>query len=155
LVQRVSAALPEDQKVTEKNAKAASATFLLLSHLWTTQGELAEQVAFGIPLLAADGTARKPGRRRIMVPPVVAWADAARRFTEAYPPCRVLSDRYVLPELGLLEALAKGGMVHPALLVTAAREELPERGLRPIASDPEEVVGATLRGADMAQIALL
>lgn len=98
LVQRLSAALPDDQKLTEKNEKAASATITLLSHLWNTQGKAAEHVAFGIPLLAADGTARMPGRRRVMAPPVAAWPEPAQPFADAYPPSRVLSDRYATPE---------------------------------------------------------
>jgi hypothetical protein len=88
-----------------------------------------------------------------MAPPVAAWPALARPFADAYPPLRVLSDRYAVPEL--LEALGTWGMMHPNLLVTVAREEVNERGLRPIAVDPEQVIGATLRDADMTQIALL
>lgn len=155
LIQRLSAALPEDLKLTEKSENAAAASLALLSHLWETQRKAADQVAFGIPLIAADGHARMPGRRRVMVPPVAAWEERARRFADAYPPSRVLSDRYAAPELPLMEALVTWGIAHAGLLLTVAREELLERGLRSIASDPDEVVGATLRDAAMVQIALL
>jgi hypothetical protein len=155
LVQRLASALPDDQKLTEKNEKAASATLALLAHLWSTQKKAAEHAAFGIPLLAADGTSRLPGKRRVMVQPVAAWPESARPFAEAYPPSRVLSDRYAAPDQPLLEALVAWGIAHPALLTTATRDEVPERGLRPIASDPEQVSGAVLRDASMSQIALL
>jgi hypothetical protein len=96
-----------------------------------------------------------PGKRRVMAPPVAAWPESARPFADAYPPARLLSDRYGAPEQPLLDALAAWGIAHPGLLVTATREEVVERGLRPIALDPEQVVGATLRNASMSQIALL
>jgi hypothetical protein len=154
LVYRLSVALPDEQKLSDDNEKAAAAAIGLVSHLWNTQGKAGEQTALAIPLLAADGTSRMPGRRRVMVLPVATWPKAARQFAAAYPLSRVLADRYAAWE-HVLQALGAWGIVHPALLVTTAREEVTERGLRPIASYPEQVSGATLREAPMTQIALL
>ena len=155
LIQRLSTALPDEKTLNEKNEEAAGASIALLAHLWKTQGKAAELVALGIPLLAADSTAHLPGRKRVMAPPVAAWPETARRFAFAYVPSRVLSDRYLSPDELLLKALETWGIAHPGLLVMTSREELTERGLRPIALNPEEIAGATLRNERMMQIALL
>jgi len=155
LIKQLSAALPDNQKLNEKNEKAATATISLFAHLWETQGKEAAEVAFGIPVLASDGTAQMPRSRRVMVPPVAAWPQEAQPFASVYPPHRVLSQRYVTTEESILDALTAWGIAHSGLIVTNTREEVHERGLRPIALHPDQVIGATLRDATMTQIALL
>lgn len=157
LVRHISDALPADQRVNEENENAAAASIALLEHLWSSRGEDARKVAWEVPLLAADGTARRAGHRRLMVPPVPTWPEAARPFAKAYPASRVLADRYAAAAEcdTLLEALAAWGIAHRGLLAMSQREELRDRGLRAIAADPEEVADAILREAELMQIALL
>jgi hypothetical protein len=78
LIDQLAEALPDEQRITDKNGDAAEATIDLLTHLWASQGKSAEQVAWRIPMLAADGTARLAGRRRLMLPPIGAWPERAR-----------------------------------------------------------------------------
>lgn len=157
LVRHISDALPADQRVSAVNQNAAAASIALLEHLWSSQGEDARNVAWDVPLLAADGTARRAGPRRLMVPPVCTWPETARPFAEAYPPSRVLADDYATAAAceTLLEALVGWGIAHRGLLEMGQREELRDRGLRAIATNPEEVADATLREAELMQIALL
>jgi hypothetical protein len=157
VVQHVTAALPTDQLIGEEKRKAAAASLALLAHLWESQGTSAANIAWEVPLLAADGTARKAALRRQMVLPVAAWPEAARPFAKAYPASRLLADDYAAANGGdqLLEALPAWGIAHRGLLVTGQREELRDRGLRAIASGLEEVEGAKLRDVEMTQIALL
>lgn len=157
LVRHLAEALPADQPVCDKKRVAATATIALLEHLWSSQGEQAREVAWEVPLLAADGTARRPGHRRLMVPPVSTWPEVARPFAQAYPAGRVLADDYAKAPVceTLQEALVAWGIAHRGLLVKDRREELQDRGLRAIAADPEEVTDARLRDAELMQVALL
>lgn len=155
LMHRLATSLPDDQKVLEENENAVEASIDLLSHLWSTGGKAAEHSAWKIPVLATDGATYKPGRRRTMVPPVSVWPAAARKFAAAYPPGRVLDERYAEQGDALLEALTAWGIAYPGLIVPIERDEIPERGLKPIAINPEEVAGASLREAKLSQIALL
>jgi hypothetical protein len=155
LIAQLAQALPDEQKITDKNEDAAEATIGLLTLLWSSRGKGAEQVAWRVPLLAADGTTRMASRRRLMLPPVGAWPERARPFADAYPPGRVLAERYLETEDSLVEALAAWGMAHRGLLTVTAREELSDRALKPLAAEPAEVADATLRGTELAQIALL
>lgn len=155
LLHRLSGSLPDDQKVTEEKVAALDASIQLLSHLWATGGKTSENSAWKIPVLARDGSAYKPARRRTMMPPASVWPDSARGFLSAYPPGRVLDERYAEQGKDLLEALASWGITYSGLLTTVDREEIPERGLRPIAAMPDQIVGATLREAKLSQIALL
>jgi hypothetical protein len=54
-----------------------------------------------------------------------------------------------------LEALTTWDIAHAGLVGKVVRDEIPERGLRPIAVEPEQVVGASLRETALVQIALL
>lgn len=157
LVRHISDALPADKLVSDESENAAAATIALLEHLWKSQGEDARKAAWEVPLLAADGTARRAGHRRLMVPPVPTWPEAARPFAKAYPDSRVLADQYATAAEcdTLLEALAVWGIAHRGLLAMSQREELRDRGLRAIAPNPEEVASAVLRDAELMQIALL
>lgn len=155
VIDQLAQALPDEQKITEKNEDAAAAGIDLLTHLWASQGKGAEQTAWRIPMLAADGTARMAGRRRLMLPPIGAWPERARSFSDAYPPGRVLAERYLETEDSIIEALAAWGMAHPSLLTVTAREELTDRALKILAINPAEVTDATLRETELAQIALL
>jgi hypothetical protein len=155
IIDQFAAALPDEQKITDKNADAAKATIDLLAHLWASRGKDAEQLAWRVPMLAADATARMASRRRLMLPPVGAWPQRARPFADAYPPGRVLADRYLETEDSLVEALAAWGMAHHGLLIITAREELSDRALKTLATDPAEAVDATLRETELTQIALL
>lgn len=156
LVDHLDQRLPADQPVTEKEQVAAHATISLLAHLWATKGIQAKETAWRVPILAADGTAQRARAKRMMVPPVAAWPDAARPFAQAYPEGRVLAPYYAASDRGaLLDALGTWGVTHRGLLGKAQREEVAERGLRAIAADPDEVEGAKLRAAELNQIALL
>jgi hypothetical protein len=155
LLQYLSTSLPEEQKVSEERTNAVEASIGLLAHLWATGGKAAENAAWKIPVLAADGAAYKAGRRRTMMPPLSAWPEAARPFGAAYPPGRVLAERYAAGGASLLEALAAWGIAYPGLLATIERDEISERGLKPIATAPEQIVGASLRVTKLSQIALL
>jgi hypothetical protein len=155
LLHRLTVSLPDDQKMPEENENAVDASIDLLSHLWSTGGKAAQSSAWKIPFLATDGATHKPGVRRMMVPPVLAWPEAARKFATAYPPGRVLDERYAEQGNALLEALTAWGITYSSLVVPLDRDEIPERGLKPIATDPEEVAGASLREAKLSQIALL
>lgn len=156
-MRHISDVLPDEQRVSEENENAAAASIAMLEYLWSSRGEGAREVAWKVPLLAADGTARRAGQRRLMVPPVPMWPEAARPFAEAYPPGRVLANHYAdaVEHENLLEALATWGTAHRGLLVMSPRVELPDRSLRVIAADPEEVADARLRGTEFKQIALL
>jgi hypothetical protein len=155
LLHRLAASLPEEQKVPEENENAVDASIDLLSHLWNTGGKAVEDTAWKIPVLASDGATYKPGRRRTMVPPVSTWPEAAHAFVAAYPPQRILDERYAEQGQELLAALSAWGISHPGLLVPFERDEILERGLRSIALEPEQVSGASLRKARLTQIALL
>jgi len=157
LVRHIADALPDEKGVSEENRNVAAASITLLEYLWNSQGEHARKMAWEVPLLAADGTARRAGHRRLMVPPVPTWPETAQAFAEAYPPSRVLAVDYAAAADAetLLEALADWGIAHRHLLEVGQREELRDRGLRAIAADPEEVTGAVLRGTELMQIALL
>lgn len=155
LLRQLSASLPDDQKVAEEKVAALEASIQLLSHLWATGGRTSEDAAWRIPVLARDGSAYKPARRRTMMPPASVWPESARGFLAAYPPGRVLDERYAEQGQDLLEALASWGITYSGLLTTVDREEIPERGLRPIAAMPDQIVGASLREAKLSQIALL
>jgi hypothetical protein len=155
VITHLAAALPDEQKITDKNEDAADATIDLLTLLWSTRGKGADQVAWRIPMLAADGTTRMASRRRLMLPPVGAWPERARSFADAYPPGRVLAERYLETEDSLIEALAAWGMAHRGLLTVTAREELSDRALKSLAAEPNEVADATLRETELSQIALL
>ncbi|MCK6483027.1 MAG: hypothetical protein L6R00_02695 [Phycisphaerae bacterium] len=156
LVDHLDQRLFADQPVTEKERVAAQATISLLAHLWETKGIQAKETAWRVPILAADGTAQRAGAKRMMVPPVAAWPDAARPFAEAYPEGRVLAQDYAASErVALLDALGAWGVTHRGLLGKAQRDEVADRGLRAIAADPDEVEGAKLRSAELNQIALL
>jgi hypothetical protein len=157
LVRHIADALPTDRPIGDKQRVVATETIALLDHLWSSQGEQAQKVAWEIPLLAAAGTARRAGHRRLMVPPVATWSEVARPFVDAYPAGRVLADDYANAPMceSLLDALAAWGIAHRGLLVKDQREELQDRSLRAIAVDPEEVTDARLRDAELMQIALL
>lgn len=157
LVAHLAEALPADQAVREDAGSAAAATIPLLLHLWETGGSSAKESAWGVPLLAADGTARRVAHRRLMVSPVLMWDERAQPFAAAYPPGRVLADEYAaIPDSALLvDALADWGIAHPSLLVTGHREELADRQLRALARDPDEVGASRLKDVTMPQIALL
>jgi hypothetical protein len=155
LLEHLSEALPEDENLADDNTIAATASIELLSHLWISKGKAAEHTAWKVPILAADGTVRRAGHRRLMVPPVCTWHEAARPFSDAYPDFRVLSDQYAVPDGSLMEALATWGIAHSGLLTMTQREEIRDRGLRSIADNADEASEATLRGGEMMQIALL
>lgn len=155
LVKHLSVGLPEDHRVTEKDEDLVLATLALLKHLWTVQGEAAREIAWGIPLLVADGTVRKMRLRRLMVLPSATWPERARPFAEIYPPARLLADNYADPEVSLSEALVSWGIAHSGLLVMSKREELRDRGLRAIAADPNVITNAALQSTEWMQIALL
>ncbi|WP_027526106.1 hypothetical protein [Bradyrhizobium sp. Ec3.3] len=55
----------------------------------------------------------------------------------------------------MLAALTEWGVAYPGLNVMVERDEILERGLKPIAAEPEQVTGATLHEASLSQIALL
>jgi hypothetical protein len=156
LVRRLAEALPADHSIADDNRAAALATISLLAYLWKAQGVRAQKIAPEIPILAADGTARRASAKRMMVPPVLAWPEAARPFAEAYPAGRVLSEDYAATESGaLVEALGAWGIAHDRLLGKAQRDEIVDRALRAIAANPDQLEGATLRGAELTQILLL
>ena len=156
LVRHLADALPDDQPIPDEKRPFAEATVSLLAHLWESKKDQGRKSAWQIPILAADGTARRAGSKRMMVPPVFAWPEPARRFAQAYPEGRVLANDYAAPEYGaVLDAFAAWGIAHPGLLVPMQREEIAERALRAIAANEEEVAGAKLRGAELSQIALL
>lgn len=164
LVGHISEALPDGKVVSEENQNAATASVALLEHLWSSQGKEAREVAWEVPLLAADRRAYRAGPQRLMVPPVPAWPEAAQPFANAYPEGRVLDDRYSDTEgcKNVLKALASWGIAHDGLLTKSRPADLRERGLRAIAADAAEVEDARLRGEDLAaltqaltQIALL
>jgi hypothetical protein len=156
LVRHLSEALPIDHSVGDENRTAAQATILLLEYLWEQKGAHAEKIASEIPILAADGTARRASAKRMMVPPVSAWPEAARPFAEAYPDGRLLAEDYATSANGaLIEALGAWGIAHDQLIGSAQREEVADRALRAIAADPDGLNGAKLRGTDLSQIVLL
>lgn len=157
LVQRLADALPADQLVKNEAESSAAATLDVLEYVWTSRGDEARELAWKVPLLAADGTARRAGQRRLMAPPVPAWPDIARTFAKAYPASRVLADRYATVSTAemLLKALTRWGISHGSLLGISKRDELRDRALRVIASNPDEVVSAVLREPQFMQIALL
>src|SRR5262249_41769272 len=55
----------------------------------------------------------------------------------------------------MLAALTEWGIAYPGLIVMLERDEIQERGLKPIVADPEQVVGASLHETTLSQIALL
>jgi hypothetical protein len=155
LVGHLSEELPEDQRLSEEDEDAATASIALLEHLWSSQGKDAREIVRQIPFLVADGTLRRFGPRRLMVLPVATWPESAQPFAQAYPANRVLADQYAVEDGSLSEALTSWGITHSSLLVTSKREELRDRGLRAIAVNPEEVANATLSATEWTQIALL
>lgn len=157
LVQHIAEALPADRPVGEEERTSAAASIALFEHLWESLGAAARNTAWEVPLLAADGTARRAGHRRLMVPPVPMWPEAAQAFAQAYPPSRVLANDYVNAAQcdTLLKAMATWGVAHLGLIEMGHREELGDRGLRAIAVDAEQVAGARLRDVKLMQIALL
>lgn len=157
LVTHLGRHLPEDRPVADDMDDLAAATLLLLVHLWNTKGPEGRDDAWEIPLLSADGKARRAGQRRLMVPPIAAWPEAAQPFATAYPPGRVLHAEYgdAPDSESLLEALASWGIAHAGLVVPGRREELRDRALRAIASDPSIVAEGVLREPTFTQLALL
>ncbi|WP_213740465.1 hypothetical protein [Bradyrhizobium sp. dw_411] len=155
LSREIGGSLPEDQKVPEEKSGAVGASIDLLLHLWESSGQAAQNAAWNVPILAADGSSYKPGRRRTMVLPVSSWPEAARPFASAYPPGRILHERYAAGGSELLNALSTWNIAHAGLIVTSEREEIQERGIKPISADPVDFAGATLRVTKFAQIALL
>jgi hypothetical protein len=155
LLHQLSTSLPDDQKVAEEKGAAVDASIQLLSHLWASGGKALESAAWKIPVLARDDAAYKPGRRRTMIPPASVWPESARGFLSAYPPGRVLDERYAAQDQDLLDGLSSWGVTYSGLLTTVERDEISERGLRPIASVPDQVTGVSLREANLRQIALL
>ena len=155
LLHHVAASLPDEQKVAEQHGKAINASMGLLSHLWDTGGKGAEATAWRIPLLATDGATYKASRRRTMILPASTWPEAARKFASAYPPGRVLDERYAAAGEPMLAALTEWGVAYPGLIVMIERDEIQERGLKPIAVEPEQVIGASLHDTTLSQIALL
>lgn len=147
LLHQVAASLPDEQKVADQHGKAINTSMGLLSHLWETGGKDAEATAWRIPLLATDGATYKASRRRTMILPVSTWPEAARKFASAYPPGRVLDERYAAAGEQMLAALTQWGVAYPGLIVMIERDEIPERGLKPIAAEPEQVSGAILHEA--------
>jgi hypothetical protein len=53
VIEQLARALPDEQKITEKNEAAAAASIDLLTHLWASRSKDAEQTAWRIPMLAA------------------------------------------------------------------------------------------------------
>ncbi|MDR3484200.1 MAG: hypothetical protein P4M05_04730 [Bradyrhizobium sp.] len=155
LLHHVAASLPDEQRVAEQHGKAINASMGLLTHLWDTGGKAAEATAWRVPLLATDGATYKASRRRTMVLPVSTWPEAARQFASAYPPGRVLDERYAAAGEPMLAALTEWGVAYTGLIVMIERDEIQERGLKPIAAEPEQVIGASLHGTVLSQIALL
>ncbi len=162
LVRHISEVLPEEKTVSEEKKKEAAASVKLLEHLWrsevwSSQSKEAREVAWKVPLLAADRRAYRAGSQRLMVPPVALWHEAAKPFANAYPEGRILDDLYADAEgcKNVLEALANWGIAHHGLLTKSQRKELQERGLRAIAAEPTEVEDATLQREELTQIALL
>lgn len=156
LVDHLDQKLPADRPVMEKERVEAQATLSLLLHLWETKGIQAKEVAWKVPILAADGAAHRAGVKRMLVPPVAAWPEVARPFAAAYPESRILAKDYSAPEYGaLLDAFRAWGIAHDGLLGKGQRDEIADRGLRAIAVCPDEVEGAKLRSAELSQIALL
>lgn len=155
LSREIGGSLPEDQKVPEEKSGAVGASIDLLLHLWETAGQAAQSAAWNVPVLAADSSAYKPGRRRTMVLPVSSWPEAARPFAMAYPPGRILHERYAASGSALLDALSAWNIAFSGLIITSEREEVQERGIKPISADPIDFAGATLRATKFAQIALL
>ncbi|PPQ16545.1 hypothetical protein CV770_25795 [Bradyrhizobium sp. AC87j1] len=155
LLHNVAASLPDEQRVSEQHGKAIQASMGLLSHLWDAGGKSAEATAWRIPLLATDGATYKSSRRRTMMLPVSTWPKAARKFASAYPPSRVLDERYAGAGELMLAALTEWGVAYPGLIVMMPRDEIQERGLKPIAVKSEQVIGATLHETTLSQIALL
>lgn len=117
LVQHLSEALPEDQKLADDSSIATTASIELLAHLWTSKGKAAEPIAWKVPILVADGTARRAGHRRLMVPPVSAWRETARPFSDAYPNSRVLSDRYAVPDWSLIAFFTHSCTARPSFRI--------------------------------------
>lgn len=157
LIEHLEKALPADRPISEAARPGAAATIDLLEHLWESRGSEARNTAWQVPVLAADGTARRAGHRRLMVLPIPKWPEVARPFASAYPPSRLLSDDYAAAAGCdvLLEALTTWGIAHRGLVEVGQREELRDRGLRAIAIEPEDVIDASLREAKFMQIALL
>ncbi|WP_316162460.1 sacsin N-terminal ATP-binding-like domain-containing protein [Bradyrhizobium sp. SZCCHNRI20481] len=155
MLHRLSTSLPDDQKVAEEKKADVDASIDLLAHLWAAGGKALENAAWKVPLLARDGAAYKPRRRRTMMLPASVWPESARGFLSAYPPGRVLDERYAERGQDLIEALSSWGVAYSGLLTSVDREEISERGLRPLAAVPDQVAGVTLRDASLSQIALL
>ena len=84
-----------------------------------------------------------------------AWPEAARPFASACPPGRVLDERYAAAGEPMLTALTERGASYTGLIVMIERDGMQERGLKPIAAEPEQVIGAGLHEATFPQIALL
>jgi hypothetical protein len=157
IVRHIAEALPADRPVAAESRHAAAASIALLEYLWDAHGADARRAAWEVPLLASDAKAYRAGHRRLMLPPVGEWPDKARPFALAFPPDRVLADDYTGAEDSkkVLEALAEWGIAHHGILEMGQREELADRGLRAIVSDPEGVADARLQSAEMMQISLL
>lgn len=157
LVKQLADSLPADQTIETKHEKLAAATLDVFEYLWTSRGDEARELAWKVPLLAADSTSRRAGQRRMMVPPISSWPERARSFADAYPAGRVLADIYATFPAAetLLKALSRWGMCHESLISNSKREELRDRGLRAIATNPDEVGGGVLREPQFSQIALL
>jgi hypothetical protein len=121
LLHHVAASLPDEQRVAEQHGKAINASMGLLTHLWDTGGKAAEATAWRVPLLATDGATYKASRRRTMILPVSTWPEAARQFATAYPPGRVLDERYAAAGEPMLAALTEWGVAYTGLQANARK----------------------------------
>lgn len=154
---RLDEMLPADAPGDANGAAARVAVVTLVNRLWCWKGSGGRELAWTLPVLASDGTTPRASVRRLMVPPVLVWPEAAQPFGAAFPPNRVLANDYVSGDDGgmVLDALADWGIMHRTLLMTFSRGELRDRALRAVARDPDAVGDGVVRDTEMSQIALL
>ena len=151
--------LPEEVSVSAEDLKSAEAAIRLHWYLWSSQADGAKELAWRVPLLASDQTARRAGLRRMMMLPTTLWPERAQPFSRAYPAGRILAASYI-DVLGqdseaLAEGFASWGICHPSPLIEGKRDSLKGKDLRAIAATPDSVEHAELKGAEFAQVALL
>jgi hypothetical protein len=91
-VKHLGEGLPEDEECDEESEDLQRGTVLLLDYLWRSKGRSGAPIAKKIPLITSNALAVRRSRDRMMMAPACSWHRAARPFSDAYPPQRVLAD---------------------------------------------------------------
>lgn len=147
--------LPEEQ-VIQPDDPSVALSVDFLGYVWEKWGREGRDHAYRVPLVSVDDRSRRPTRNRRLMYPVATWPEPARSFSSAYPPSRVLSDRYSIGVgTTLVGALAQWGIAFNSLHTPGRRERLNERALAAIAFDSDVVAGGTAREVELSQIPLL